>query len=187
MVFYTADFEGKLEVNSEVFLLRDDPYNCVLYDVRGYYSEDVLKPHLADIYPEGLSYHGWRYLLERHTYGTSENGFQHNISFFIEMNFEYVRKLYFPDKPSRFQSIFACESLESLNDFINSFREGATYRILTIKADDFHVADMHWLKLATQNISASYMAHKYWEGAFTSNPFKEVLVKLPCRTLDVVG
>jgi hypothetical protein len=58
----------------------------------------------------------------------------------MEMNLEMVRRAYYSELPSRFESVFV------------------------------------W-----NNVTGSFLAHKYWKGEASPNLFWEYLVKLPVK------
>src|SRR5262245_56671244 len=68
-------------------------------------ANEALGEHLKVYFPEKLSLHGIQYLLNlQRPY--------RNESTSIELLFEFARHYFFPEKRSRFVSVFACETLE---------------------------------------------------------------------------
>jgi len=184
MRLYTVDRSNSLRMDQILPLTETDPLSLPYWITEGLYSESDLREHTKMLFPEGLSFHGWRYAKERHTYGTSPN-FSHKATFLAEMNFEYVRKAYYPDKPSRFQSIFACETADEARAFKERFGRPDS-KIYEIEGDDFLRVDMSLIFLGTQNVTGSFLAHKYWQGESGNNPFWEFIVKLPAQVIREV-
>lgn len=64
---------------------------------------------LSAMFEGGLSSHGNQYL-----FSSSSNGF-------IEQSYELVRRAIYPHKPSRYQSLFAFDNLNSAREFAQKF------------------------------------------------------------------
>jgi hypothetical protein len=181
MNFFTVDRARSLKINTTIHLSQQDPFNNQFWTVNGLFSQNDLETHLKKIFPDGLSYHGWKYLKQRHTYGENNN-FSHDGSFLLEMNLEYVRQAYFSSKPSRLQSLFACLSIEDAETFKKKYGNSLDI-IYEVEGEISHIADMQLTLLGVQNITGDYLAHKYWNGMKTDNEFNEVILKLPVRIL----
>ena len=176
-MFYTVDRAGSLSALQTITLdvngLPDLPY----WTMPGYFSEDDLRKHAQELFPEGMTRHGWYYLKQRHTYGAQPH-FTHETSCFTDMNFEYVRRISFPNLPSRFRSIFAWETLEEAQKFRREFN-CETAAVYEVDGTTFFRADMSWLLLGTQNVTGSLLAHKYWSGLASPNPCWEIICEAP--------
>jgi hypothetical protein len=183
MRLFTLDRANSLQENA-ILDLKNTDSSLPYWTTEGLFSEADLHEHLQTIFPEGLSMHGWKYAKERHTHGTRPN-FSHNVSCLAEMNFEYVRKGFFADKPSRFQSMFACESIEEAKIFKEKFGN-VDNKIYEIEGRESLRVDMSLILLGTQNVTGSFLAHKYWRGEAGTNPFWEHIVKLPVQVLREV-
>jgi hypothetical protein len=145
--------------------------------------------HLDRLFPDGVTNHGdnwfvtsnrWLYYVDPHGVTRWEPA--------TELIFEYVRRSGFPERPSRFDSYFGCETLEDARTFRDQFA-GAGARIVRLEADGSFRADMTALNMAqTSPIVASYYAHQYWKGeaAKPQPPFWEHLLLPPVRVLEVV-
>lgn len=104
------------------------------------------------LYPGGVSSFGERVFFK------PENEAQSQMQA-IEIMFDYVRRLCFPDKPSRFESVFASASLEDskawrkriLQDFdidADGLRECDNVScpgIFAVQSDKIYIADAHYL------------------------------------------
>ena len=69
-----------------------------------------LQDHVDFLFPEGVTSHGERYMLKGETPAIG-------VSPVIELLFEYVRRTHFPSCPSRFQSVFAFETIAQAVNF----------------------------------------------------------------------
>jgi hypothetical protein len=185
MQFFTLDRENTLKAGTTLILSESDniyPY----YSTIGLSSSTELQDHATELFPNGLSKFGWRYIKNRHTYGDNVNGFQHDISTLMEMNVEYVRRFAFSNLPSRLTAMFACENIEQARHLKVSWG-CPDARIYMLEADIFYKADMHWLFLGTQNVQGSFLAHKYWSGAASNNPFWEYILPLPVKVIEEIN
>ncbi|WP_421590924.1 hypothetical protein [Shinella sp. M27] len=134
-------------------------------------TSDDLRVHCLELFPEGLSIHGWQFLTSRNwVQGQNEPFLTHNEG--IELVFEFVRLAHFPDRPSRMQSYFAFDSIEQ----VKSFSDAPVYEMMPAAS---FMADMNWLKVGGQFAYASYNAHQYWRGAATPDPRWEYLLVPP--------
>ena len=95
-----------------------------------------------DLYPFGLSSHGKSYL--HHLFNFSDSLETNHFS--IEIIFELIRRLKFPERQSRFTSFFGCLTLDDARNLrsINFDNNGIIYKVA---CENFHVADMSLLTL----------------------------------------
>jgi hypothetical protein len=117
---------------------------------------DELQKHVDILYPKGLSSHGERYLLKNNS---SANIADPNI----EILFEYVRRAQFPEKPSRFQSIFAFQTIREASIF-RSIYASTNSPIWEVMAMKSFMADMRLLTTNCSILVYSYYATLYWSG-----------------------
>lgn len=161
MILYTVDRTNKLAENMQIALTR---YNDV--------SPQELQVHVDELFPEGFSVHGERYFLKNSSNSTSINPN-------IELIFEIVRQAHYEDKPSRFQSFFATETVEDAKKFSSKFGTDNDL-VFEIACEGYFKADMSLLTLNNTILVESYLAHLYWKGKTCSgNPLWECLVKPP--------
>lgn len=165
MSFYTVDRAQSLIEGTIIDLSREDAFKNPFWTLDGFFSQNDLEAHLQKIYPDGLSHHGWRYLKQRHTQGQNSS---------------------FSHKPSRLQSLFACLSLEDAETFKSTYGRPEDI-IYEVQGEISHTADMKLTQLGVQNIAGAYLAHRYWNGESTENPFKEVILKLPVKVLAKIS
>ncbi|SDI66878.1 DUF2441 domain-containing protein [Mucilaginibacter sp. P25] len=177
MKLFTVDRAQTLNEGLTISLTKEDPHNIKLWGVENLLDEESLKKHIQRLYPEGMSNHGWYYLNQRHTFGTYPN-FTHHIHIITEANVEHVRQAYFSSFTSRFQSLFACGSIQDALKLRTQFKSEDS-PIFELETNFFRKLDMNWLFFGTQNITSPYLAHQYWEGKESLNPFWEYCVELP--------
>ena len=133
--------------------------------------------HLIRLYDNGMSYHGYNYLVSAIEDKQTFSGWA------CEIYFEYIRYKEFPDAPSRFQSVFGWKDLE---DAI-TFAKGSP--IYEISNDSRHfIADMNLLKLDFDLEEKQRNARRYWSGkpmsgSLSYKPLWEYIINTPA---DVV-
>lgn len=134
-----------------------------------------------------LSQHGIVYLSQRFD---SKSSFA--LSAQIELAFEFVRQLYFPQKLSRFQSMFAFKESNGWKSF-PSFKKlpRNSFNIVLLETDYYEEYDASWLHSyfnviergqTCEKYSNSYIisnAFSYWSGEKSSKPQMECLLKCP--------
>jgi len=141
---------------------------------------DVWPPEYADViaslHPEGLTPHGYAFLCER----------QLDQSSFYELLLETVRRHAFPTLPSRFQCVFALETLEQARAYRILFPSpGWGGTIWRVEAEDSFRANLALLDFRLPAIAILNNAHAYWKGEQGLTPaFWEVLLRPPVRILD---
>ena len=119
---YSVDKHGSYCAGEPLLLLTQDPKNRPFWRVPGRFEKKELEDHLVELFPEGLSPHGWRFMLDRYDYTRDPitNDAFVNHTWQVEFTFEMVRRAAFPKMNSRFQSYFAWETF----DVAKSFRRG---------------------------------------------------------------
>jgi hypothetical protein len=162
--FYTVDRHGSLRKGLIVQLQRYTDVN-----------PPELQAHVDHLFPDGVSSHGEYYFLKNssHPKLASPN---------IEVLFEYVRRAFYPHRPSRFQSFFAFQHMSEAEAFRNAYGDPAN-RIWLAEAPVAFVADMRLLTTGTSILVYSYFAHKYWEGEASPDPIWECLLLPPVRVV----
>lgn len=139
-----------------------------------------LAKHLRELFPDGLSLHGWSYIL-----GTRPDN--HIIGrvipqdLVVEILFEYVRRAIFPHCQSRMQSYFAFVELGEARTFSATHGGAPVYRVNSARVDRH---DQNWLRFGPQAACSTYTAHKYWSGEATETPAWEYLLAPP---VNVIG
>lgn len=181
--FYYVDREGSLTPGGELDLIpltrqkplpqeslpsnRHDQIDTASFGLQSE-AADVLE----NLYPEGLTRHGVRYAGGLQTENHSHEAF-----------FELVRQAQFPDRTSRFQCYFGCESLEDAETFARDYGDGDIWKV---ECEDHFRADMTLLKSFPFWLAAE-RAHLYWQAETNqADPFWEVLMDPPIRVLERV-
>jgi len=181
-MFYSVDRSGLYQTGHTLDLWHQDPLRGrPFWRLPDWFEADDLRAHVAELFPDGLSLHGWQYMVERHDFirPTNSDALFVNHNMVVELVFEYVRRAVFPSRCSRFQSFFAWESLEMARAFRKDGQ--ALYRV---ESSSIFRADQSWLTLGVQNAIASLSAHRYWSGAPSGTPRWEILLAPPVRVRE---
>lgn len=151
---------------------------------------------LSKRYPNGLSNWGLSVLGIQEGYeskglnlahpNNGEPGFWWD-SYLIDILYEYERLASFPDMPSRFQSIFATDSLENISKWQQTFGKhaGSIYKI-DIAENNFFKLDAGHLYGKINDFSlpkTQVDAHLYWSGNMRTDQYHqtELLIPLPTK------
>lgn len=166
--FYTIDRLGTLKEGEVFNLTRFSDLN-----------PKELQTHVDLMFPDGVSRHGDEYFLK--------NSSRANVaSPAIELLFEYVRRAYFKDCPSRFQSWFGVESVKDAVAFRNEFG-GGVGSVWVISAKRFFRGNMRLLTSNQTTLVYSYFANIYWRGETGPiSGFWEVLLQPPIHVIRKV-
>lgn len=134
------------------------------------------------MFPDGVTYHGWEYLLNVERISPHED-----VTGMIEVLAEFIRRSYYPERVCRFQSFFACKTIQDAERFISLYPittpEGKTRHqgdiwLVQCDAAAFE-GDMTFLGLGDCWIDAITKLNLYWAGETGPNPLWEVLLKPP--------
>ncbi len=190
MIYYTVDRKNTLNLGQKLELTKTDTHSSPNFQFSGFFSGPELVSHINELFPEGLSKHGWDFIKQKFLrnkapdYETT-NMVEMDTAYILEMNLEYTRRIFYAEKPSRFQSIFAWESIEDARKFKARF-PNETPKIFAIEGKRMHKADMHMLLLGLNNASASLLAHKHWKSLSSLNPYWEIALELPVHVIDII-
>lgn len=138
----------------------------------------IFEQTLSELYPEGISEHGSHYLIQ------SYDGFQRDTS--TEQIFELYRKMYFPDKPTRFQSFFAFPKLEQAKQFYSQFSKfipSTQIFKVSVEEQKYHIGDMNLLRGDTI-LQCHQNAIDYWSGKICPSSVLEILIVPPIKILN---
>lgn len=142
------------------------------------------------MFSDGISYHGFHYLNE-----SIQNVGGNQTSFYIlEYELELIRKAYFPNLPSRFQSFFAIKSIDEIQKWDGIFSKNCTIWEIEFDESNCIIRDSKLLipVLKTGNDIAfspkdSFLYnYQYWNGYITKNPRREMLIKPPIKIIKKV-
>ena len=95
---YSVDKHGSYCAGGSLKLWTQDPKNRPFWRVPGRFEKKELEDHLVELFPEGLSLHGWRYMLDRYDFlkDPITNDAFVNHTWQVEFTFEMVRRAVFP-------------------------------------------------------------------------------------------
>lgn len=175
MIAYHIDRDNKLQEGQTITHVKN---------IQSSFMEDKM-------FPDGISFHGVHYLDEKH----QNTGGNRPSYYIMEYELELIRKSYFPNLPSRFQSLFAVENLEEIKKWDGIFSANCT--IWEIEFDDSNYAKFDSnllipaLNVNADNVSFSpntsfYYGYHYWNGSVTENPRIELLIKSPIKVIKRV-
>ena len=144
----------------------------------------------ADSLPGGLSRFGFR-----HGLGWAFDdkmrpiGMQPPPHMHAEQLYEAIRLGFHPDKPSRFQAVFGCRTLEGARQFAAKYPGGSTqaqFAIWRVEATRFAELDLNLVNGHVAYPHTHDSAIDYWSGHHSPAPLLEVLMQPPVRVLDFV-
>ena len=162
MDLYTVDRLGALASGMECGLVE---------------HQDIIPKAIADLIkefcPGGISRHGDRYLASMPS-GDSVTDAN------TEMLFELVRQAKYPDRPSRYQSIFAVDTIDAARLFAGTYGN-CQCNIYQLNSPGAFRADMGLLDARYSEVRKVWHANRYWQGLPhpDAQPFWEYLVPCP--------
>lgn len=166
--YFHVDRAGTLQAGHQIALVR-------YADIK----PPELQQHVDKIFHDGLSIHGEHYFLKNDIDARATSAYN-------ELTFEWIRRGAFPDRPSRFASFFATETIDDARKFRALFSKDATGNpipaaIWEVKGKGGFRADMALISGQQATIlPMSYLAHTYWSGTTPNpEPFWEVVLPLP--------
>ena len=130
---------------------------------------------------EGFSWFGYRMLWMINWPPPTLTQFDH-IAIKREIIFEEVRERDFPERPSRFQSMFAFMTLAEAEDY-RLKSGGPKWPIWLVESEDFFVGDMGLYNSADPS-RYHEVAGLYWSGERSEKKAEEVLLRLPVRIME---
>ena len=192
--YFSLDRRGFYKVGEDLGLYKKNPFvHSPLVTVLNLVAQDDLQKHLNDIFPDGLSLHGWDYMTRASLVSSYMPQPPHAFvpittydhSTILELVLEYVRRSTFADCPSRLQSYFAYTSLSKAQDFQQ--KNGKTHhKIYRLYADRVIKVDQTWLKLGTQNALGSYFANRFWSSIGSPTPEWEHMLVPPVHVVEQI-
>lgn len=138
-----------------------------------------------------LSNHGLHYINE-----SLQNVGDNRPAFYaLEYELELIRRAYFPQMPSRYQVMFAIDSLDKVYEWNDLF--GCNYSIWKIEfpEENHIIRDSNLLYVPVQEQDGKQIfcqhksfcnAYKYWNGELSDNPRMEVLIKPPVKVIEKI-
>ena len=144
-------------------------------------NPEALREIVREMFPQGVSRHGELYFLR-------DSATTNVIDANTEMVFELVRRNRYQNRPSRFESLYACDSKEQARCFMR--KVGAeSAQVLRLESDHAFRADMNLLDSRMSALVKIYFANLYWQGRPhpETPPFWEWLVPCPVIICDRVA
>lgn len=134
---------------------------------------------LQELFPGGVTSHG-RHYCSQDLYADDPHGLW-DVS--CELLFEIVRGRQFPERPSRFQSVFAFRARRDLERFAETHVD-PPYTVWRVSADRSFTADMSLVD-AEDLADGVRRAETYWRGSTDRDrPLWEVLLAPPVTVLE---
>lgn len=185
MIAYHIDRENKLHREQKVQLEK-----LTSPDKR-------FQSYMEGMFPQGISVAGRTYISNLE-FDKDKDWYQR----VKEIDFEYIRRLNYPQKPSRFQCFFALE-YQDIDVWVNTFHlneGGKPYKIWKVSIDneifvsrhDVSFRDRYYYVHNNQDrrIYTAWEYHmdgiEYWDGKISSDPLPELLVPLDkCKVIII--
>ena len=111
------------------------------------------------------------------------------ILYIKELVFELARIRLFPNKPSRWNSVFVVGSLDDAVKFLKIYRQNMPAEIWEVSPEGSSQpfkADMMFLEINYGKRNPWENAIQYWKGEVGENPFWEYLIPYPVRLIRPV-
>lgn len=178
-IYFTVDRVGNLTANSEIGL-KTNYSSTHTYPIENLVTNNDLIDRTHQLYPDGLSNFGLRYLHEYCLIVKDNNDQCVNFAPhepIMEGIFEQVRINEFFERPSRMQSIFGWCNLSDAKSF--SKDNDNQHGIYEVHSEEAFIADQKLLYLGGSIMGAFEFARKYWSGEQTNNPKLEAIIPLP--------
>lgn len=175
--FFTLDQTGSLRPG-QVLLPDPDFVSRRFYPVSEHYDRADLETFARGLFPDGLSEHGKNYLLDELIVVSGPHGPEPVVpnTPAVELVAGLVRRLSFPERPSRMACVFAWSTLEEAQRFQSShgLPTSAIYRV-SCAVSSRH--DMSLLYLGGTILGSWLFATRYWSGEAGPAPlWKNLLV-----------
>lgn len=163
MKLYHIDRGGFLKAGETLDLIKD------------FYSSNTENEYFKD----GISSHGRHYYLDE----------AEGNSWLIDAIFEYERRIYYPNKLSRYQSVFAFDEKGIMNFVELKYLNFLFYKIYEIESDYFEKYNFNLVRANTHCL-ISRNAKLYWENKEdpyeSEDPIYEYLLKMPVKIIREV-
>lgn len=184
--YFTVDRNKSLTPGQ---ILNIDTYidNRKFWPIQNIVDKNDLANLVNELYPNGLTEHGKRYLLDECLVIPTSNGPAPSVPHMpmIELIFELVRRLEFPNQISRFQVIYGWDSVEDAKKFklLHGTNDSSIY---AVTCEESVRLDMNLLYLGGSSIGSIFFARKYWRGEAGNNPQWEILMKPPVEVVRII-
>lgn len=199
MIFYHLDRLNTFPIETNKQLLQPN----------GTQNTDAANLLFQSLFQNGISKQGERYLNpfdeKLGNYKDAKDTYNNCKIYTVEYVFEIVRMIHFPDCPSRFTSLFACQTKRDVKLWYDLLRGNKmNFSKTTIKKIETtgktFICDSYWrdysLDLKDKNgnvlspVFSPFAYHEfaknYWSGKQTNTPRMEVLCELPVTVIESV-
>lgn len=170
MVAYHLDRENTLRESSDIVLIKTNSG----------FDDSVISFYGFD------SVSSWGFQIYQHLLSPNFANFRFLSTFHLELQAESIRKQFYPDKPSRFKSIFAVKNLSDFKLWKDPLPVNNESHIYEIEYDSSQCAllDAYFLKggIGCDPFTEIQNLLKYWSGQLSDNPLPELLIPLPVST-----
>lgn len=166
---------GSADVGEDMNLVKAAPIGT-----NGQVDVEMMQ-HIDSRFPTGLSHFGTDHLIQRLFLPGTEDTDQE-----IELIFELVRRAEHPDRPSRYTSVFAAETLEEAIAWRIEV-DAPDAPIYEVEATAAFRGDAEQLTLSGTVAEVWMRAGAFWRGKGTATPRWELLLEAPVRILAAVG
>lgn len=198
-VFFHIDRTNSLELGDELGL----GWSFRLGSEKAPQVEPENKQILQEMYPEGLSRHGFRYASAMVGEDTNVNTpgeskplvtalpvsdsnsppiFSEPNSARYEWLFELVRLAEFESCHSRFQAVFGWQNKSDIED-LSPVRDRDS-QLVKLSCDSYDKRDMNLLEFRSFS-SGIETARKYWRGDTSPDPTWEILMQPPVEVVEI--
>lgn len=133
-------------------------------------------------YPGGLTSHGITHYLS--SISGDSGSFVNAI---VESICEHTRQLNYPDMTSRFQAIFAAETIDDAKKWRQTLNKEIEYPLYEIEfeASNAVILDPTWLTIGDTFtlFQGAVNAEQYWQGIVSETPALELVIKPPAKVI----
>ncbi|EBH5932283.1 hypothetical protein CQX38_03310 [Salmonella enterica] len=171
-IYYTVDRSCILKQNEQIQLITTQ-------------DTSKLSEQAAMQFHAGISQHGINYFIDDN-FHVHNNGNQSASC--IEYALELLRQQRYPEKPSRYLSVFGCETLDGAKHFRGKYHPQKLslpiYEITSNK--EVHRGDMNLLDARCPAYEFERRLNAYWAGESYNiyesyEPFWEIIIPLPAN------
>ncbi|WP_176058565.1 hypothetical protein [Paraburkholderia sp. BCC1876] len=144
--------------------------------------------HINNMYPAGFSRHGMQFFRDPPPQPQSPQDYNGVV---LELLLEATRKAHYPDKPSRYQSMFASVTLEEALGFKSVHGKPTDPVYEVAPQGTVHRGDMAIYTFAPSAAGIDHRLHLYWRGETLQIPGHipkwEYVLELPVAVGNRVG
>lgn len=186
MEYFTVD--RKKALSQGMIIKTDTDYKeRNFWPIKDAFTADDLAILVNELHPRGLTEHGKKYLLDECLVVPTPNGPAPVVPHtpMVELVFELVRRLEYPDHVSRFEAVFGWQTVEEAASFKASFGSDDS-ALCVVNCSEAFRHDMSLLYLGGSTIGSIFYARKYWRGDSGNSPRWEILMRPPVQVVRVL-